>query len=342
MATKTSTPNSPTVQHPIQPMLARAADSIPDAEGFMFEPKWDGLRAMVFRQGGDVIIQGRDLKPLNRWFPELAKALGEVLPRGCVIDGEIVVYTPSGLDFDAVQRRAHAPEARVPWLAREKAASFVAFDLVAAGGRSVMDLTQLERRVRLEQLLGSVSSPVYLTPMTRDRAVAADWLERFKGAGLDGVMAKPADAPYQPGKRILFKIKHAHTADCVVAGLRWHKDTQDAVGSLLLGLYDSAGMLQQVGLISTFSAEVRRQLAEELAPLRTATPDGQDWEPLRPERVCEVSYNHLQGNSLREAAIFVRWRDDKAATECLQDQLEVVAAAELKTVFGSRRSKSPR
>ncbi|MES2976101.1 MAG: ATP-dependent DNA ligase [Pseudomonadota bacterium] len=328
------------MQSPIQPMLARAADSIPDTGNFIFEPKWDGLRAIVFRQGGDVLIQGRDLKPLNRWFPELAKALGEVLPRGCVIDGEIVVYTPAGLDFDAVQRRAHAPESRVGWLAKEKAASFVAFDLIAAGGRSVMALSQGERRARLEQLLGSVSSPVYLTPATREREVALDWLARFQGAGLDGVMAKPADAPYQPGKRILFKIKHAHTADCVVAGFRWHKDGQDAVGSLLLGLYDDAGVLQHAGDITGLPAEVRKQLAEEFAPLRTAAPEGQDWEPLRPERVCEVSFDHLQGQVFRDAATLVRWRDDKPAAECRLDQLEVATAAELRKVFGNRKAKS--
>lgn len=321
-------------------MLARAAGGIPEAGDFLFEPKWDGLRAIVFRLGNDVLIQGRNLKPLNRWFPELAKLLGEVLPRGCVIDGEIVVYTPAGLDFDAVQRRAHAPESLVGWLAKEKAASFVAFDLIAAGGRSVMSLPQTDRRTRLEQLLGSVRSPVHLTPMTRDRAVAVDWLERFNGAGLDGVMARPAEAPYQPGKRILFKIKHEHSVDCVVAGFRWHKDGQDAVGSLLLGLYDDAGVLQHAGDITSLTAEARKQLAEELAPLRTTAPEGQDWVPLRPERVCEVSYNHLQGQVFREPATLLRWRDDKPAADCRLDQLEVPAAAELKTVFGARKAKS--
>lgn len=357
-------------------MLAKVADELPQGEGFLFEPKWDGFRAIVFRRGSEVVIQSRDLRPLDRYFPELSKALGELLPRGCVVDGEIVVATRGGLDFDALQQRLHPAASRVARLAQETPASFVAFDLIAAGGKSTMALPQSERRARLEQLVGSVKPPVYLTPMTRDRATAADWLVRFEGAGLDGVMAKPEDAPYQPGKRAMFKIKHARTADCVVAGFRWYKETRDAVGSLLLGLYDDAGVLQHVGAASAFTMEMRRQLADELEHLRKNALDnhpwsdwatasagdadampgesqdtrrmpgarsrwsgGKDlsWEAVRPERVCEVKYDHLQGDRFRHATIFQRWRPDKPAAECRYDQLEVTRAFELEKVFGAGR-----
>lgn len=358
----TSTVLSP----PIEPMLAKVADALPDGDGFLFEPKWDGFRAIVFRKGNEVIIQSRDLKPLDRYFPELAKALGEILPRGCVIDGEIVVTTKGGLDFDALQQRLHPAASRVARLAQETPASFIAFDLIAAGGKSTMALPQSERRSRLEQLLGSVKPPVYLTPMTRDRGVAADWLVRFEGAGLDGVMAKPADAPYQPGKRTMYKIKHARSADCVVAGFRWYKDTRDAVGSLLLGLYNDAGVLQHVGVTSAFTMEVRRQLADELEHLRKNAMEGHpwkdwatasagdadrmpgaksrwsggkdlSWEPVRPERVCEVKYDHLQGDRFRHATHFLRWREDKRPEDCRYDQLEVTRPFELEKVFGAGR-----
>ena len=371
---------------PIEPMLAKVADELPHGEGYLFEPKWDGFRAIVFRKGSEVVIQSRDLRPLDRYFPELAKALGEILPRGCVIDGEIVVATRSGLDFDALQQRLHPAASRVARLAQETPASFVAFDLLAAGGKSVMALPQSERRARLEQLLGSIKPPVYLTPMTREREVAADWLVRFEGAGLDGVMAKPQDGPYQPGKRTMLKIKHSRTSDCVVAGFRWYKETKDAVGSLLLGLYDDAGVLQHVGVTSAFAMEMRRQLADELEHLRKnamadhpwrdsanasdaeanrmpgASQDvrrmpgesqdarrmpgarsrwsaGKDlsWEPVRPERVCEVKYDHLQGDRFRHATIFQRWRPDKPPTDCRYDQLEVTTPFELEKVFGAGR-----
>ena len=349
-------------------MLAKIADELPAGEGFLFEPKWDGFRAIVFRRGGEVAIQSRDLRPLDRYFPELAKALSELLPKGCVIDGEIVIATPRGLDFDALQQRLHPAASRVAKLAQETPASFVAFDLLAAGGKNTMALPQSERRARLEQLLGSVQPPVYLTPMTRDRAVAADWLVRFEGAGLDGVIAKPDFAPYQPGKRAMFKIKHSRTADCVVAGFRWYKDMKDAVGSLLLGLYDEVGMLQHVGVASAFSMEMRRQLADELEHLRkdalpghpwrdwaSATDEEQNrmpgarsrwsagkdltWEPLRPQRVCEVKYDHMQGDRFRHAAHFLRWRPDKPAEDCGYDQLEVTTAFELEKVFGASRRR---
>ena len=345
-------------------MLAKVAEALPDGEGFLFEPKWDGFRAIVFRKGNEVIIQSRDLRPLDRYFPELAKALGEILPRGCVIDGEIVVATKGGLDFDALQQRLHPAASRVARLAQETPASFIAFDLLAAGGKSVMALPQSERRTRLEQLLGSIKPPVYLTPMTQDHATAQDWLVRFEGAGLDGVVAKPADAPYQPGKRTMYKIKHVRTADCVVAGFRWYKETRDAVGSLLLGLYNDAGVLQHVGVTSAFTMEVRRQLADELEHLRknamedhpwkdwaTATAGDADrmpgaksrwsggkdlsWEPVRPERVCEVKYDHLQGERFRHATQFLRWRDDKQPQDCRYDQLEVTTPFELERVFAA-------
>ena len=350
---------------PIEPMLARIADAIPDADGFLFEPKWDGFRALVFHSGDGLVIQSRDLKPLNRYFPELEKVLAEQLPKGCIVDGEIVVARAQGLDFDALQQRIHPAASRIAKLAKEIPASFVAFDLLAAGGKSITALPQQERRSRLERLLGQARPPLHVTPVTRDRAVAQDWLQRFEGAGLDGVVAKPEQSPYQPGKRTMFKIKHARTADCVVAGFRWYKDSKgEAVGSLLLGLHDDAGVLQQVGVTSSFTMQMRRDLLQELAPLRenalhdhpwraweAATVEeanrmpgaasrwsgGKDlgWEPLRPERVCEVKYDHLQGDRFRHATTFLRWRPDKPPRDCRYDQLEVTTAFELHKVFGA-------
>jgi len=221
-------PSSAMPVPPVEPMLAKIAEEIPEGEGFLFEPKWDGFRAIVFRQGQEAFIQSRDSRPLNRYFPELEKALVEALPKGCVIDGEIVVVGANGLDFDALQQRLHPAASRVAKLAKETPAAFVAFDLLAAGGKSTMDLPQSERRVHLERLLGHVTKPVYVTPMTRDRALAQEWLQRFEGAGLDGVVAKAEAAPYQPGRRSMLKIKHARTADCVVAGFRWYRDTRSA------------------------------------------------------------------------------------------------------------------
>src|SRR5438105_8752296 len=268
---------TPATTPPIEPMLAKIADELPNADGFLFEPKWDGCRAIVFRNGDEAYLQSRDLRPLNRYFPELERACVERLPKGCVIDGEIVVAGADGLDFDALQQRLHPAASRVAKLANATPASFIAFDLLAAGGRSTMQLPQAERRTRLERLLGSVRPPVHLTPATRDRAQAQDWLERFEGAGLDGVVAKPQSAPYQPGKRAMLKIKHARTADCVVAGFRWYRDTDDAVGSLLLGLYNEAGVLQHVGVTSAFTMAMRRELVEELAPLRQDALKGHPW-----------------------------------------------------------------
>ena len=354
---------------PIEPMLAKLADALPTAEGFLFEPKWDGFRALVFRGSSDVYIQSRDLRPLDRYFPELHAALLEQLPPRCVIDGEIVIRTPRGLDFDALQLRLHPAASRVAKLAAETPASFVAFDLLASDGRDRREASQHERRKLLEGLLAGAGPPLYLTPLTRDRLVAARWLEQFEGAGLDGVIAKPADGRYQPGRRVMIKVKHARTADCVVAGFRWYRAGKDAVGSLLLGLYDDRGMLQHVGVTSSFTLVTRRQLAVELAPLRTNAlqdhpwrawaeadagelsrmPGGQSrwsagkdlsWEPLRIERVGEVKYDHLQGDRFRHAATFLRWRPDKRPRDCRYDQLEVARPYELDQIFSSGSSGS--
>jgi len=344
-------------------MLAKLADTLPTGESFLFEPKWDGFRAIVFRGTSDVFIQSRDLRPFDRYFPELHDLLLDKLPSGCVIDGEIVIATPTGLDFDALQMRLHPAASRVAKLAKETPASFVAFDMLAVDGRSVMSATQSERRALLEKTLSNVEPPVHVTPMTLDHGVAAQWLEHFEGAGLDGVIAKPAEIPYQPGKRVLLKVKHARTADCVVAGFRWHKSGKDVVGSLLLGLYDDRGVLQHVGVTSAFTMAIRRHLALDLAPLRkdamkdhpwrewasiddaaTRMPGAQSrwsagkdlsWEPLRIERVCEVKYDHLQGDRFRHAAIFIRWRPDKSPRDCRYDQLEVTTPYELEKVFGA-------
>jgi ATP-dependent DNA ligase len=351
---------------PIEPMLAKLADDLPDGSGFLFEPKWDGFRAIVFRTADDVYIQSRDLRPLDRYFPELHDALIERLPPNCIVDGEIVIATPRGLDFDALQLRLHPAASRVAKLAKAAPSSFVAFDLLAEGGHPLLDLPQRERRNRLESLLEDVRPPLYLTPATRDRTLAAEWLEQFEGAGLDGVIAKPETQPYAPGKRAMLKIKHARTAECVVAGFRWHKSGRDAVGSLLLGLYDDQGVLHHVGVTSSFTMAARKALVDELAPLRRnalahhpwkewAAAEGSSqrmpgghsrwsagkdlsWEPLRIERVCEVKYDHLQGDRFRHAATFLRWRTDKAPSDCRYDQLEVTPPYELEKVFGAVRS----
>jgi ATP-dependent DNA ligase len=345
-------------------MLAKVAETVPDAPGFLFEPKWDGFRAIVFRGTTDVFIQSRDLRPLDRYFPDLHEAMLERLPPSCVIDGEIVIATPSGLDFDALQLRLHPAASRVATLARAQPASFIAFDVLAARGKKVMDAPQSERRAILEKLLARARPPLYLTPVTRDRALAVEWLERFEGAGLDGVIAKPEDAPYLPDKRAMLKVKHVRTAECVVGGFRWYKTGEGVVGSLLLGLYDDRGTLHHVGVTSSFTMARRKELAAELGPLRrnamknhpwrdwaSATDDatrmpgassrwsaGKDlsWEPVRIERVCEVKYDHLQGDRFRHAAIFLRWRPDKAPVDCRYDQLEVTPAFELSKVFGAK------
>jgi ATP-dependent DNA ligase len=349
---------------PIEPMLAKVAEVIPTGGAYLYEPKWDGFRAIVFRSGSEAYIQSRDLRPLDRYFPELHDAFVGSLPDGCVVDGEIVIATPQGLDFDALQLRLHPAASRVAKLAQTTPASFVAFDLLATGGRDVRSMPQAERRVLLERMLAGAQPPIHLTPMTRDPAQAAEWLARFEGAGLDGVIAKPEHGTYAAGKRTMVKVKHVRTADCVVAGFRWHKAGKDAlVGSLLLGLYDDRGGLQHVGVTSAFTMSARRQLAVDLAPLREHALDGHpwrewasmdgeatrmpgaqsrwsagkdlSWEPLRVERVCEVKYDHMQGPRFRHAAIFLRWRPDKRPIDCRYDQLEVTTPYELAKVFGA-------
>jgi ATP-dependent DNA ligase len=354
------------VEPPIEPMLAKLAEELP-AGPFLYEPKWDGFRAIVFRGGAELFIQSRDLRPLDRYFPELHAVLLETLPDGCVLDGEIVIATPRGLDFDALQLRLHPAASRVAKLAKETPSAFVAFDAIALEGRDLRGVAQAERRRRLEAALAGVERPIHLTPMTLDLAVATEWLSRFEGAGLDGVIAKPEQGTYEPGKRAMIKVKHARTADCVAAGFRWHKDGRDErIGSLLLGLYDDHGRLHHVGVTSSFTMARRKELVAELAPLReraldhhpwrewaeagvgetTRMPGGQSrwsagkdlsWEPLRIERVCEVKYDHMQGDRFRHAAVFQRWRPDKPPSECRYDQLEVTTAYELEKVFGAAR-----
>jgi len=356
------------VSPPIEPMLAKIAEEIPHDGDFLFEPKWDGFRAIVFRGAKDVFIQSRDLRPLDRYFPDLHGVLLDQLPSGVVVDGEIVMPTAHGLDFGGLQMRLHPAASRVAMLAKANPAAFVAFDLLEFDRKSLLDVPQQERRVRLEKLFRKIRRPLYLTPMTRDRDLAVDWLKRFEGAGLDGVIAKPAAASYQPGKRAMFKIKHVRTADCVVAGFRWHKSGKDAVGSLLLGLYDDERTLQHVGVTSAFTMEMRKQLAKEFAPLRkkaleqhpwrawagaeaqsSRMPGGQSrwsagkdlsWEPLRIERVCEVKYDHMEGDRFRHGTVFQRWRPDKKPKDCRYDQLEVTPAYELEKVFGAGASSS--
>ena len=354
----------------VEPMLARIAEALPPEGGHLYEPKWDGFRVVVFRGGGgEIALQSRDLRPLDRYFPELRTALLERLPDRCTLDGEIVVATPAGLDFDALQQRLHPAATRVVRLARETPASFVAFDVLAAQGRDLTPQPQAERRIALEALLAEAAPPLHLTPATRERAVAERWLREFEGAGLDGVIAKPLDAPYQPGKRAMLKIKHVRTADCVVAGFRWHKSTGQggapAVGSLLLGLYDEAGVLHHVGVTSSFTMAVRRGLAADFEPLQREAIAGHPWrgwaeqaedsalaqrmpgatsrwsagkdlawQPLRIERVCEVKYDHLQGDRFRHATTFLRWRLDKSPAACRYDQLETVPPYALAEVFG--------
>jgi len=352
-------------------MLAKLSAELPPGEGWLFEPKWDGFRAIVFRDGDETFIQSRDLKPLDRYFPELPPALRASLPERCVVDGEIVIPGNEGLDFDSLLLRIHPAASRVKMLAEHTPASFVAWDLLALGDEDLRDTPQAERRALIERELGSAEPPIHLTPATRDVTVARDWFDRFEGAGLDGVVAKQLAAPYKPGKRAMLKIKHARTADCVVAGYRWHKNGPGThVGSLLLGLYDEGGRLHHVGITSSFSWDRRADLATELEPLRRNALEGHpwrewaewagmgtadasgtrmpgatsrwnrgkdlSWEPLRAERVVEVGYDHLQGDRFRHATTFVRWRPDKQPADCRYDQLETNAPYELSRIFGTQ------
>ena len=351
---------------PIAPMLAKRVAELPTAGTWIFEPKWDGFRTLIFRDADEILIQSRDEKSLNRYFPELLDPLRSMLPAQCVLDGEIVVATSSGLDFEALQLRIHPAASRVNLLSQQIPASIVFFDLLCEGSRDLRDEPFQIRRWELESLLSRAAPPVHLTPATRESSVAADWFRRFEGAGLDGVMAKPVSGTYEPDKRVMLKVKHERDCDCVVAGFRWHKNGErTAVGSLLLGLFDESGALQHVGVCASFTEQKRRELAEYLAPYRQdalaahpwkhwAVPDsaggeapqrmpggqsrwsqGKDlsWEPLRPELVAEVAYEHMQGSRFRHMAHFRRWRTDKAPADCTYAQLEVVPPQELMSIF---------
>ena len=338
-------------------MLAKLTRELPRAEGMFYEPKWDGFRCIVFRDGDDVELGSRNEKPLTRYFPELIEPLKRDLPAQCVLDGEIVIAGPSGLDFDALSQRIHPAESRITMLASTTPASFVAFDLLAVGDRDLCDAPYAERRKLLEKTLKKSKPPVHVTPATDDPDVATDWFSRFEGAGLDGVVAKPGDLRYLPDKRAMFKVKHERTADCVVAGFRWHKDG-GIVGSLLLGLNDADGVLHHVGVASGFTAVRRRELVEELERYRAGAAEshpwleavtasnripggtsrwstGKDmsWEPLRPELVCEVGYDHLQEQRFRHGTSFRRWRPDRQPASCTYAQLDTPVPTELSLVF---------
>jgi ATP-dependent DNA ligase len=351
------------VNPPVLPMLAKRVAELPAGEEWIFEPKWDGFRALVFRDGDELEIQSRDRKSLNRYFPDLIGPLKEQLPERCVLDGEVVIAAADGLDFDALQLRIHPAASRVKMLAEQTPASIVFFDVLCEGDRDLTDEPFEQRRERLEALLTGAKPPIHRTPATRDRGTAADWFRRFEGAGLDGVMAKGVGTGYLPDKRVMLKVKHERDCDCVVAGFRWHKDGEGtAVGSLLLGLYDGAGVLHHVGVCSSFTVTKRRELVEFLTPYREGAlvghpwagwaemdgsqrmPGGQSrwsqgkdlsWQPLRAELVVEVAYEHMQGNRFRHMAQFRRWRTDKAPKDCTYEQLEVVPPQELMEIFAS-------
>jgi ATP-dependent DNA ligase len=343
---------------PIEPMLANSVPEIPTAPGMRYEPKWDGFRTIIFRDGDEVDLVSRGGKTMTRYFPEVVEQARAQLPARCVVDGEVVLirraqgHTPC-LDFELLQQRIHPAASRVRMLAATTPCDFVAFDLLALGDESLMKQPYERRRQVLEEALAAVRPPVHVTPATQDLATARGWFEVFEGAGLDGVIAKPPTIGYVPGKRLMFKIKHAREADCVVAGFRWHK-TGDVLGSLLLGLFDDEGRLHHVGVSASFTAARRKQLVEELAPLRENARDGHpwlswlegveeaaaagqripgglsrwsagkdlSWEPLRPERVVEVGYDAMEGDRFRHTAQFRRWRPDRTPESCTYAQLE--------------------
>jgi ATP-dependent DNA ligase len=346
-------------------MLAKRVTEIPNGDSWFFEPKWDGFRALIFRDKDEILIQSRDGKSLNRYFPELLETVRVQLPPRCVLDGEIVIAGKAGLDFDALQLRIHPAASRVKLLSEQTPASIIFFDLLCEEENNLCNEPFESRRRKMESMLSSAGPPVHLTPVTRERTVAADWFRRFEGAGLDGVMAKLADGTYEPDKRVMLKIKHERDCDCVVAGFRWHKNGEgSAIGSLLLGLYDDSGSLQHVGVCASFKLEKRRELVEFLAPYREGASrdhpwgswskfDGEggdrmpgaqsrwsqgkdlSWEPLRPELVVEVAYEHMQGNRFRHMAQFRRWRTDKKPSDCTYAQLEVVPPQELMAIFST-------
>ncbi|MFL5738551.1 MAG: ATP-dependent DNA ligase [Actinomycetota bacterium] len=351
------------VMPPVSPMLAKAVKEIPHGE-LSFEPKWDGFRSIVFRDGDEIEIGSRNERPMTRYFPELVAAFRAQLPDRIVVDGEIIVIGPSGdrLEFETLQQRIHPAESRVRMLSETTPARFVAFDLLGIGDDDLMQRPFSERREKLEEALASAGPPVHVTAATRDRVVAERWFEQFEGAGLDGLVAKPLDVTYQPDKRVMFKVKHERTADCVVAGYRLHKGSADRIGSLLLGLYDRDGALANVGVIGAFPMDRRRELFEELQPLVTSfenhpwdwakqleghrTPrnsEGSRWAagkdlsfvPLRPERVVEVRYDHMEGARFRHTAQFVRWRPDRDPRSCTYEQLEEPVTFDLADVLGA-------
>ncbi len=354
------------VNPPVLPMLAKRVGELPVGKTWIFEPKWDGFRALVFRDGDEILIQSRDQKSLNRYFPELLETLRSQLPARCVLDGEIVIATENGLEFETLQLRIHPAASRVKLLSQQTPASIVFFDLLCEGDRNLCGEPFETRRAELEALLSAAAPPIHITPATYEADVASDWFQRFEGAGLDGVMAKPAAGTYEPDKRVMLKVKHERDCDCVVAGFRWHKNGQGtAIGSLLLGLFDDAGSLQHVGVCASFTLEKRRELVEFLLPYRENAltnhpwggwadpgsvtdggpqrmPGGQSrwsqgkdlsWEPLRPELVVEVAYEHMQGTRFRHMAQFRRWRTDKKPSDCTYAQLEVVPPQELMEIF---------
>jgi ATP-dependent DNA ligase len=354
------------VNPPLLPMLSKRVEDVPEGEEWIFEPKWDGFRALIFRDGDELMIQSRDQKPLNRYFPELVDVFKRQLPERLVLDGEIVIAGPRGLDFEALQLRLHPAASRVKLLSQQIPASIVFFDLLCLDERDLAQQPFEQRRAELELLLASASPPLHITPATHDHATARDWFERFEGAGLDGVMAKPATGIYQPNKRTMLKIKHERDCDCVVAGFRWHKDSEGkAIGSLLLGLFDDAGALQHVGVCASFTQAKRRELVAFLEPYRTDAlrdhpwrtwaefasgeqrmPGGQSrwsqgkdlsWQALRPELVVEVAYEHMQGSRFRHMAQFRRWRTDKRPADCTYAQLEVIPPHELAAIFATGR-----
>ncbi|HEX5534396.1 MAG TPA: ATP-dependent DNA ligase [Actinomycetales bacterium] len=353
------------VMPPVSPMLAKAVPDIPDLGHT--EPKWDGFRTIVFRDGDEVVLGSRNEKPMTRYFPELVEALKANTPDRCVVDGEIVVIAGERLDFDALQQRIHPAASRVNLLAQQTPAAFIGFDLLAEGDDNLMSRPFSERRQRLEDALANAGDPVFLTPCAAELTTAREWFTRFEGAGLDGVVAKPLDGKYQPDKRTMFKVKHERTADCVVAGYRLHKTstrTKPLLGSLLLGLYDN-GRLQHVGVSASFTGARRAALIEELKPFETgsdnhpwreweewaiANPDrvpgtqsrwsqGKDlsFTPLRPELVVEVAYDHMQGNRFRHTARFRRWRPDRDPATCTYEQLERPVDFRLSDVLNSGR-----
>jgi ATP-dependent DNA ligase len=351
------------VNPPVKPMLAKLSRDLPEGDGLFYEPKWDGFRCIVFRDGDDIELGSRNERSMNRYFPELVESLKANLPERCVVDGEMVIATDHGLDFDALQTRIHPAASRVKMLAAETPSSFVAFDLLALDDRDLRETPFAERRSELEKIGKAFKPPVYVTPLTTDVATAENWFNHFEGAGLDGVVVKRQDLPYCEDQRVMVKVKHQRTCDCVVAGFRWHK-SGGVIGSLLLGLYDPEGNLHHVGVAGAFTAARRKELVDELAPYREnaldghpwaswseaitasggATPGGlsrwsqgkdMSWEPLRAELVCEVTYEHMQGDRFRHAAHFQRWRPDREPASCTYDQLEVVVPSELADVFSA-------